>query len=92
MGTSSESETIINVFLGSDVSFNAIPDQCNDSSNNSYVLLHQNHHTGELEFEMQQPDNKFIVQNVQLSTLGIYCTYQRCAPQNREQCCVRVIG
>ena len=53
--------------------FNAILDHCNDSGNASYVLSHQNHHTGELdEVVSQQSDYRYTVPNVQLSTSGAY--------------------
>ena len=65
---------------------------CNQPSNNSYIFLHQNHRTGELDIISQQQGRKFTLSNVQLNSSGIYCAYKQCAPQGKEQCCVRIIG
>ena len=71
---------------GSDFEFYASENQCN----NSYVFLHQNHRTGELDVVSQQPEPKFIISDIQLSTSGIYCIY-KCAPEHdRQQCCIRI--
>ena len=65
---------------------------CNQPNNNSYILLHENHHTGELDVVSQQEDYIFTISNVQLNTSGIYCSHKQCAPENTEQCCIRIIG
>ena len=80
------------VNLGFPVEIYSNVNHCNQPSNNSYILLHQNHHTGELDIVSQQPGYKFTLSSVQLDSSGIYCTYKQCTPQEKEQCCVRVIG
>ena len=82
----------IYVNRGSNIDIDSCIDHCNDPVNSSYVLLHQNHHTGKLNIVSQHQDNKFTVSDVQFNTSGIYCTYKECAPKSKEQCCTRVVG
>lgn len=82
----------IHVNRGSNVEIHSRIDHCNDPNNSSYVLLHQNHHTGKLDIVSQHQDNKFMVSDVQLSTSGIYCTYKQCSAKDKEQCCARIVG
>ena len=71
--------------------FSSPENHCNDPNNNMYVLLHENHHTGELDNVSRHQEHKFTLSDVQLNTSGIYCIYKQCA-QDREQCCVKIIG
>ena len=82
----------IHVNRGSNMEIYSRTDHCNDPINSSYVVLHQNHHTGKLDIVSQHHDNKFTVSDVQLSTSGIYCTYKQCTAKDKEQCCTRVVG
>ena len=76
---------------GSNWEFSSPESHCNDPSNNMYVLSQQNHHTGVLHVVSRRRYNKFTLSDVQLRSSGIYCIYKQCA-QDREQCCVRIIG
>ena len=90
--TSEADMATYSVDSGSTLEINSNENNCNQPGNNNYILLHQNHHTEELDIISQQQGHKFILSNVQLSTSGIYCIYKQCAPQEKEQCCVRIIG
>ena len=79
------------VDLGSTVEIYSNENDCNHPGNNNYTLLHDNHHTGELDTISQQEGYKFTLSNVQLNTSGIYCVYKQCAPQEKKQCCIRII-
>ena len=80
------------VHSGSKIEIYAHESNCNHPTNNQYVLLHENHSTGELDVILQQQNNKFTILNLQLNISGIYCAYKQCAPEQKEQCCTRIIG
>ena len=82
----------IQVNPGSKIEIYSRRNHCNHPSNNNYILLYQNHRTRELEVVSRQEDHNFTLSNVQLNISGIYCTYKRCAPENRKQCCIRITG
>ena len=84
--------TIYNVTSGSNIIFNSRRRNCDQLSNDTYILSHQNHHTRELEVVSEQQGNKFIIPNIQLDTSGVYCAYKQCVPEDMEQCCIRIIG
>ena len=65
---------------------------CNQPGKNNYTFLHENHHIGELDIISQQESHKFILSNVQLTNSGIYCAYKQCVLQEKEQCCLRIMG
>ena len=65
---------------------------CIDPNNDDYVLLHENHDTGELDVVLQQSSYRFILSDIQLTTAGIYCTYQQCATEEEPQCCIKIKG
>lgn len=66
---------------------------CSDPGNDDYILLHEDHKTGELqEISRQQNNHRFQISNIQLNTSGVYCAYKQCAPQDRTQCCIRITG
>ena len=80
------------VDLGSTVEICSNENDYNQPGKSNYTFLHENHHTGELDIISQQESHKFILSNVQLTNSGIYCAYKQCAPQEKEQCCLRIIG
>ena len=80
------------VCSGSKVEIYAPENNCNHPTNNQFVLLRENHRTGELDAILQQQNNKFTILNLQLNISGIYCVYKQCAPEQKKQCCTRIIG
>ena len=68
---------------------------CNNSTfgdDDTYTLLHEDHQTGVLREISQQQNSKFQISEIQLNTSGVYCAYKQCAPEHREECCIRIIG
>ena len=68
---------------------------CNNSrsgDNDTYILLHEDHHTGVLKEISRQQNFTFQISAIQLNTSGVYCTYKQCVPEYREQCCIRITG
>ena len=85
-------EAMIIQKLGSSIEIcTSLENHCNQPNNNNYILLQENHHTGRLDVVSQQEDY-ISLSNVQLNTSGIYCAYKQCAPEDMEQCCIRIIG
>ena len=87
-------DAITEVQHGSSVVIYSPLTDCNDGdpSDDTYILLHQNHHTRELEEVSQQKGYKFTISDIQLNTSGVYCVYKQCAPEDKEQCCIRISG
>ena len=85
-------ETTIIPELGSSMEVHSPENHCNQPNNNNYILLHENHRTGELDVISQQEDYIFRISNVQLNTSGIYCSHKQCAPEDMEQCCIKIRG
>ena len=83
---------IYDVQPGSSIRFRSHSRSCNQPGNDSYTLLHQNHHTGQLEIVSQQRNYKFVISDIQLSTSGVYCAYKECVPEDMEQCCMQIMG
>ena len=67
---------------------------CSNTSNNSYILLRENHDTGALEevYISRQSNHRFQISGIQMSISGVYCVYKECAPEDMEQCCIRIKG
>ena len=65
---------------------------CSNASNDSYILLQEDHHTGVLKEISRQQNHTFQISSIQLNTTGVYCVYKECAPEDMEQCCIRIIG
>ena len=63
-----------------------------DPSNNTYILLHQNHLTGELEEVSQQQGYKFTISDMQLNTSGVYCVQKQYVREDKKRCCIRISG
>ena len=80
------------VNLGCTTKIRSQGNNCSHPNSSIYTLLQENHHTGRLDVISQQEDNIFTISNVQFNTSGIYCTYNQCAPEDMEQCCIRIIG
>ena len=76
--------------LGSSIEIYSLENHCNHPDSNDYMLLRENDHSRELDIISQQEGYTFTISNVQLSTSGIYCTYKQCAPEEKEQCCIRI--
>ena len=77
---------------GSSIDIYAPNLDCDCVKNSTYILLHQDHQTGELKVESRQQEYKFTISNIQLNTSGVYCMYKQCAPEDKEKCCVRIPG
>ena len=84
-------DAIIEIDPGSNYTFYPNISRCGHSSNATFIFLHENHTTGELELISQQPHHTLTIQ-VQMNNSGIYCAYQQCAPQDKEKCCIRIKG
>ena len=84
--------TVYDVQPGSSIQFHSRRRNCNKPGNNSYTLLHQNHHTGQLQVLSQQQDHRFVISDIQLNTSGVYCAYKQCVPEDMERCCIQIIG
>ena len=67
-------------------------DHCSNSGDDIYILLFEDHHTGLLTEISQQQNHTFQISAVQLNTSGVYCVHKQCAPELREQCCIRIAG
>ena len=67
-------------------------DHCSNSSDDTYILLHEDHRTGVLREISQQQNYTFQISAIQLNTSGVYCVYKQCASEHREQCCIRITG
>ena len=65
---------------------------CSDSRSDTYILLHEDHHTGVLKELLRQQNSTFQISAIQLNTSGVYCAYEQCAPEHKEQCCIRITG
>jgi len=85
-------DAIIRMNPGSNYIFRAgIDSTCSPSSDVTYILTHENHVTGRMEIVSQQQSHAFTI-HVQLNTSGVYCAYKQCAPNDKEQCCIRIKG
>ena len=65
---------------------------CTYTSNDYYILLHEDHDTGVLREVSRQQNHMFEISGIQLHTSGVYCLYKECAPEDMEQCCIRIKG
>ena len=82
----------IEVNLGCTTNIRSQGNNCSHPNSSNHILLQENHHTGRLDVISQQEDNIFTISNVQFNTSGIYCAYKQCAPEDMEQCCIRIRG
>ena len=80
------------VNLGCTTKIRSQGNNCSHPNSSNYILLQENHHTGRLDVISQQEDYIFTISNVQFNTSGIYCAYKQCAPEDMEQCCIRIRG
>ena len=85
-------EAMIVPKLGPSMEIYSLQNHCNHPDHNDYMLLRENDHSRELYIISQQEGFKFTLSNVQLNTSGIYCTYKQCAPEEKEQCSIRIAG
>ena len=74
------------------VIYSETSNSCSNTSNDNYILLHENHRTGVLNEIARQQNYTFQISAIQLNTSGVYCVYKECAPEDMEQCCIRITG
>ena len=65
---------------------------CDNSGDDTYILLHEDHHTDMLKEISRQQNSTFQISAIQLKTSGVYCVYRQCAPKHKEKCCIRITG